>query len=181
VNTSDAAMCREAIAALAACQERAAVDLSALGISAASADSLLTKAKSDLHQFIPMCESPIEQVMLVGLSHMVVPRTDCFPPSLHNSRGKDPWPSRPVVVCPQFAVARYRLDFMVFVNRKWIAVECDGAQHHDTIEGRLRDEARDGYLEAMGIATLRYTGRWIIKNSFRVADEIASIIDGAGQ
>lgn len=174
-------LCREAVEALHLCRDRAARDLAVLEISAASIDSLLAKAKADLIANVAMCESPIEQVMLVALSHMVVPETDCFPPAVHNARSKDPWPVRPVVVCPQFAVARYRLDFLVALNRRWIAVECDGAAHHATIPGRLRDEARDGYLEAMGIATLRYTGSWIIRNSFRVADEIAALAREPGK
>lgn len=169
-------LCGDAMHALGLVRHRTARDLAALGISPESVEILLAKTKADLAEKASLCESPIEQVMLVALAHMVVPETDCFPPAIHHARSDEEWPVRPVVICPQFAIARYRLDFMVRIPGRWIAVECDGAEHHDSIEGRVRDSKRDGYLEAMGIATIRYTGRWIYRNFEKVADEIAAIV-----
>lgn len=168
-------LCSDAIHAMGIVRHRAARELAALGITGESAAILLDKAKADVMAHADLCESPIEQIMLVALTHMVVPETDCFPPALHRSRGQEPWPKRPVVICPQFAIARFRVDFMVRLPSRWIAVECDGVEHHASVEGRVRDAARDDYLEAMQIATLRYTGRWIHRNSEKVADEIAAL------
>lgn len=170
-------LCTAAVHALGLVRHRTAADLALLGISPESTESMLAKVRADLDAHVDLCESPIEQVMLVALAHMVVPKIDCFPPAIHRSRGQEPWPVRPVVICPQFAIARYRLDFMVRLPGRWIAVECDGAEHHDSIQGRSRDATRDGYLEAMDIATLRYTGRWIHRNFEKVADEIAAIAE----
>lgn len=154
--------------------------LQKLGIVDNWADDLIQQAKSRYLACLNLCESPIEQIMLAGLAFMVVPETDCFPPAIHDVQSGDPWPDKPVVIAPQFNIARYRLDFLVQVKTDTgplkVAIECDGKQHHNEIKDRLRDFDRDDYLNALGIRTIRYSGAWIYKNAINVSDEITVII-----
>ena len=90
------------------------------------------------------------------------------------------WPKGPVVIVPQFVIARFRLDFLVTIEtaagRYSFAVECDGAQHHSNINDRQKDAARDAYLRGLGIKTVRRSGNWIYRQQWRIADEISAII-----
>lgn len=116
--------------------------------------------------------------MFTALSHMLI--EDCFPPAIHEVQSGEGWPEKPVVVVPQFVIAKYRLDFLVAIKhgekQDWFAVECDGADFHSNKQARQRDTGRDDYLRALGIRTVRYSGSWIIRNSWKVADEIAAIV-----
>ena len=154
--------------------------LTALGMTAERIEELLGKAKTRYLSCLSLCESPIEQVMLAGLAFMYVQDSDSFPNAIHDIQSGDPWPDRPVVIAPQFNIARYRLDFLVHIQTasgiRQIAVECDGRQYHSNIQDRQNDADRDAYLAALGIKTIRYTGSWIYKNASRVADEISCII-----
>lgn len=169
----NAELCDDAKWALDKIDARTRGELLALGIDSRRVDELLEQAQSRLMATVTLCESPIEQVMLVALSHMVA--AGAFPPMIHDIKSGDPFPGGPVVIVPQFVIARYRLDFFVMVNRNLkFAVECDGAAYHSERIDRIRDAARDDYLEALGIHTIRYSGSWIKKNSWKVADEIAA-------
>lgn len=165
---------------VAECSERARGGLALLGFEGEAATSLIEKARAQYLAHLNLCDSPIEQVMLAGMAFMVVPMSDCFPPAIHDVMSGDPWPVQPVVIAPQFNIARYRLDFLVQIktNRRLtqIVVECDGKQFHSERDAMLADEARDAYLRALGIRTIRYRGSWIYRNSTTVADEIASIV-----
>jgi very-short-patch-repair endonuclease len=155
-------------------------ELGLMGIPQQTVLDLIEKGKTRYLTCLNLCESPIEQIMLCGLAFMVIPSTDCFPPAIHDVQSGAPWPVRPVVIAPQFNIARYRLDFLVQVKTKTktvkFAIECDGKKHHQEIKDRIRDFDRDEYLEALGIKTVRYSGAWIYKNSWTVADEIRCLI-----
>lgn len=140
---------------------------------------LVVKAQGRFLECVGLCESPIEQMMLAALAFMVMPGTDCFPPAIHDVMNGEPWPVKPVVIVPQFVISRYRLDFLVVVSKTMIAIECDGRDHHTNLIDRARDHGRDQYLKALGIKTLRYTGSWITRNQWKVADEIAAIAQEA--
>jgi very-short-patch-repair endonuclease len=158
---------------------RAFLELGRIGLTNEFAGKRLAKAKANFLENLGLCESPIEQAMFCCLCHMLVPELNCFPPVVHDIRDGSAWPHYPVVIAPQFTIARYRLDFAVQINdgefRQLIAVECDGADHHASIEDREKDKNRDAYLLALGIPTIRYTGQWIYRNGYKVADEIAAI------
>jgi very-short-patch-repair endonuclease len=92
------------------------------------------------------------------------------------------WPNKPVVIAPQFVIARYRLDFLVALRakdyRRLVAIECDGRDYHSLVEDVERDKHRDEYLKSFGIRTLRYTGSWIYKMGHKSADEVPGILLG---
>jgi very-short-patch-repair endonuclease len=69
-----------------------------------------------------------------------------------------------VEIEPQHEVAQlgYRLDFLVSVGGRRIAVEADGFAYHSSQEAFQRDRERDRGLLAMGIQTFRFTAREIM-------------------
>lgn len=143
---------------------------------------LLYKAKARVLAMLHLCESPIERVALAAMGFMVIPGTDCFPPALHDVMSGDEWPRSPVVIAPQFVIGRYRLDFLVQVTdskggKHSFALECDGADFHSNSEAREKDAKRDDYLRALGVKTLRYSGRTINRLSYKLAHEIAAIVN----
>lgn len=143
-------------------------------------------AHRQLFDHLGMCESPIEAMMLASLAFIFVEDLQCFPPAIHDTSSGDPWPARPIVIIPQFVIARYRLDFLVQANVAgkvllW-AIECDGNEHHSLSQDVWRDKARDHYLKNLGIETRRYTGTWIYRNRARgLASEIAALIESAAR
>lgn len=141
----------------------------------------LGQAQARILATLNLCESPIEKVALAALGFMVVPGAECFPPAIHDTMSGDPWPNKAVVICPQFVIGRYRLDFLVQViandGRKHLfAIETDGVEFHSSIKARARDAARDEYLKAFGIRTVRYSGSAVNRLSHKLGQEIAVII-----
>lgn len=161
-----------AAALLMDCAERARGDFARLGYVGEPAEKLIDAARVSILQSLPLTESPIEQIMLVALALMVVPGFDCLP-AIHDVSSGEAWPVRPIVVVPQFVIARYRLDFLVVGNANMIAVECDGREFHDSRQQRQNDADRDDYLTNFGIRTVRYSGSWLTRNGLKAADEIS--------
>ncbi len=153
-------------------------DLARIGVTRERSIELIARAEKRLLETHHLCESPIEQMMLAAMAFMVVDGADCFPPAIHDVMSGEDWPVCPVVIVPQFTIARYRLDFLVAVetrgNPYFIAVECDGAKHHTNVADRERNMARDKYLRGLNIKTYRVPGGWIYKQNWKVADEIAA-------
>lgn len=166
---------KEAIEAIDGLADNCMGSLLRLGLTQGRAEELFQGAKDGFIAKCALCDSPIEQVMLACLAHMVVPGTDCFPPIIHDVYGGEPFPDHPVVIAPQFTIARYRLDFLVSVKigkrQTLYAIECDGRDYHSSIEQREADGLRDAYLAGLGIVTLRYSGQWIFRNRSHAADE----------
>lgn len=166
---------KEAIEAIDAIRAHRVIDLLRLGLTQDRAEKLFDSATAAFVKSCVLCESPIEQVMLACLSHLVVPGTSCFPPIIHDVYSGEAFPYHPVVIAPQFNVARYRLDFLVSIRddkgRSLYAIECDGKEFHSSVKQQEADRLRDRYLAAIGITPLRYSGQWIMKNKGNAADE----------
>lgn len=123
-----------------------------------------------VERMIEACESEIERKMLVALlAHFT-------------------WIEDDAVVGPcgtlaqQVDVSGYRLDFGIHgVNKKKIAVECDGHYWHDRKpEQAARDKARDRELAAQGWTVLRFTGSEINSDPHACARQAVAIaLDGA--
>jgi hypothetical protein len=154
------------------CEERALRDLSDLYGGAAE---MVKGMREQAIASLPLCESPIEEMMMVALGFMVIRGHEGFP-VIHDLTSGEPWPKKHIVIVPQFAFARYRLDFLVTVGKQWLAVECDGADYHTTPEQRTRDRNRDDYLRDLGIPTIRYSGAWLKRNGAKIADEVIAVI-----
>lgn len=171
---------KDVVSLLAELKWRAEADLSRLGIEGEQAANLIGRAEARVLATCHICESPIEQMMLAALGFMALDKLDCFPPTIHDVMSKEAWPTSPVVIIPQFVIARYRLDFLVVVESQpkpaLIAVECDGKNFHTKDHHVTRDVTRDTYLEHLGIVTLRLTGREIFRRQWRIADELEHMV-----
>ncbi len=171
---------KDAVNLLADLRRQAESDLARFGIFDEQAKTLIEKAQTRVLAMCHLCESPIEQMMLAALGFMSFDKLDCFPPAIHDVMSGETWPTSPVVIIPQFVVARYRLDFLIVVESQpkptLIAVECDGKEHHTKTSDIARDAARDEYLEKIGIHTWRLTGTEIFKHQWRMADELAHLV-----
>jgi hypothetical protein len=168
----DGKVSREVASILPDCEERALRSLSRVY---GSADDMVAAMKEQVIASLPLCESPIEEMMLVALGFMVIQGHEGFP-VIHDLSSGEPWPNKNIVIVPQFAFARYRLDFLVTVGKRWLAVECDGADYHALPAQRIRDRNRDDYLRDLGIPTIRYSGAWLKRNGAKIADEVAAVI-----
>ena len=67
-----------------------------------------------------------------------------------------------VLVCPQFPVGPYHLDFGLFVDLNGfkiaIDVECDGIDYHSGMSAEKHDRQRDRFMEAQGFFVWRMAG-----------------------
>jgi very-short-patch-repair endonuclease len=150
------------------CGEYVANELSKLEITGGRQRTLLNAAWARFACTVNLCESPIEKMMLAALAYLYIPDADCFPPAIHDVSSGEPWPKKPIVIVPQFVIARYRLDFLVQIDlleKTWrFAIECDGIAGHAGIDDRQSDRERDAYLDALGIKTLRFSGQDIYRS-----------------
>lgn len=125
-----------------------------------------------------LCESPIERDMLAAL--MAGNWSFCESPfvPVHSLRDKEaPIKDAPVVLIPQFAFGRFRLDFAILCRGEGkkpriLAVECDGKEFHDPEADRLRDRQ----LEAFGIDVFRATGKSIHAAVYEIADLVIQAV-----
>lgn len=158
----------------AAASRRASV----LGLSPQQVSSRIGKAKERIRQCIGECESPIEKRLLPALVLANYGEQFLtFPAELHCPGIDDAPPKGDLIVIPQFAFIRYRLDFAIIAevndNRKIVAVECDGQEWHTDA---MKDRNRDAYLAGFGIRTFRYTGKEIQADPLPLACEVATYL-----
>lgn len=66
-----------------------------------------------------------------------------------------PW--RTIEIDAQVSILSYRLDYLVGVDGRQIAFECDGMAFHANQAAFARDRRRDRELAAVGIETYRFT------------------------
>lgn len=106
-------------------------------------DNAAEAARGDFKDVLDLLESPIEQVALLHmLGRNYAPirsETPIYARSMHAL--PEEWPiSMPIIIVPQVDIGRYRVDFMVHLrNGLRFAVECDGAEFHDSAADTLRD------------------------------------------
>jgi hypothetical protein len=126
-----------------------------------------------------LCESPIERNLLAALVTAVWPFSRSVVPLIHNAANRDePFPPGDVVIIPQFAILRYRLDFGVIIQKagvkRIVGLECDGKDYHDAENDRFRDQ----YLAAaLDIPVLRFRGVDLYREPITIADSIVMAID----
>lgn len=156
---------------MVAAQRRAA----ALEISFPMAEKRLTAAHNKIMANINVCESPIEAKLLPALVFANYGHSFAsFPAQLHIPKDDREPPRGDLIVIPQFAFIRSRLDFAVIAEaegqRKFVAVECDGeAFHTDATKDRMRDD----YLIAFGFDVFRFSGKQIQADPLPLAAKVA--------
>ena len=127
------------------------------------------------------CETPIEKRLLPWL--VFADYGDEFlsiPAGVHSPRNQDAMPDDDILIVPQFAFAKYRMDFAIIARRdsvtRIVCVECDGQAYH----AEAPDGRRDGYLLAYGIPTVRVSGKEITANPggalARVIEAVRSVM-----
>ena len=123
------------------------------------------------------CESPIEKRLLPWLVFADFgDRFLSIPAGVHSPKHQNMMPDDDVLIIPQFAFARYRMDFAILTRiggkTRIVCVECDGDGYH--IEGQ--DGQRDEYLRAYGIPTIRMTGKEITASAGGAIARVAEAV-----
>lgn len=128
------------------------------------------------------CETPIEKRLLPWL--VFADYGDQFlsiPAGVHSPRHQEDMPADDILIIPQFAFAKYRMDFAIATNvggkRNYVCVECDGDGFHTG----SHDMRRDAYLRGYGIPTVRMTGKEIAAHPggamARVVEAVRSLVE----
>jgi len=119
---------------------------------------------------LEICDSPIERTLLPALVCSDFGVVSDFPAKMHDPR-RECLPDGPVIIIPQFAFARSRMDFGMAVRFKgqlqMFCIECDGAAFHRAANNIVRD----GYFASWGIPTARLSGREIYDDTFAAAQK----------
>lgn len=126
----------------------------------------------------PLCESPIERVMLPALAFACyAEKFASFPAEVHSPKNGSAPPMGDLAVIPQLAFVRYRLDFGImgsFRDHHIIcAVECDGDEYHLDAD---KDAKRDAYLGVFGIKVFHFSGSDIVKDPHLCASQVAQFV-----
>lgn len=87
-------------------------------------------------------------------------------------------------VVPQYAIGKFRIDFLVSHTRlqgeeRVVLIECDSQAFHDRSETERRyEKQRDRFLQSAGFKIFRFTGAEILSTPFDVAAEILKHVTG---
>jgi hypothetical protein len=135
----------------------------------------INAAKAKVIASIGQCDSPIERRMLPALVFANYGHAFAsFPAELHCPKVDTAPPKGDLIVIPQFAFIRSRLDFAVIAKAEGrqlvVAVECDGAEFHKDAD---KDRARDAYLKAFDVTVFRFSGRQIQADPLPLASLVA--------
>lgn len=143
---------------------------------------------------VAQIESPIERYLCIAL--LAVKAFNNLP--LRDVRDFRPLDSLAYIVGieiePQFQIDEYRVDFKIsncdmimkdlgnsykkiVGDDKSVLVECDSQEWHErTEEERRYEKARDRYLAKKGFTVFRYTGKEILENPVKIAEEIFTFV-----
>lgn len=175
LSTDDSGMDRREAALIADICERAAQRrAAALEIAVPYARKLIDKAKAGLQWAYEHCDSPIERRLLPALVFANYGEGFAsFPAQVHLPKLDAEPPLGDLVIVPQFAFIKYRLDFAIVAEaegrRKFVAVECDGQDYHKNAD---KDRARDEYLKAFGFDVFRFNGPDIQADPLTLATKV---------
>lgn len=150
----------------------------AMQIGKEDAAKAFAKARAAIARAYIHCESPIEKRILPALVFAYYgEQFATFPAEVHCPKDCESPPQGDVVIVPQFAFVKHRLDFAIIGefsgHRKIVGVECDGREYHP--DPKI-DAVRDRYLRGFGIDVLRFTGAEIQHDPLPLAAKAASIL-----
>lgn len=149
-----------------------------LDLSPAEIANIEKTAEDEFNKGASLCESPIERMVLAALVNADWHSFLTIPPRVHNSKTDPSLPEGDIVIVPQMAFLRYRIDFGLVVDiaghRRIIGIECDGADYH---RDAVRERSRDFYLSSWDIPLFHLTGADINKNAALLVDEINAHIE----
>lgn len=145
-----------------------------MGMSRVMIEQKLDQAANDMACAQEVCESPLERAVLPWLvfADYGLER----PARIHFPKHDKGCQKGEVIIVPQFAFLKYRLDFVVSVWGRWgcrfFALECDGTQYHDAD----KDAERDSYLASWNITTFRSHGQQVNRDPEAVVREFAYVV-----
>ncbi len=151
----------------------------ALGVSAQGIEALEETAVAQFSKGTMLCESPIERSMLAGLITGNWTGFESIPPLVHDGRSSstEMLPEADIVIVPQMAFLRFRLDFGVVAmregGRRIVAVECDGAAYHRDAD---LERYRVNYLKSWGIPVFKFSGKLLHEDAIEAADVVINAI-----
>jgi len=130
----------------------------------------------EIFECLTICESPIEKIMLPWLVYENYWPLSPLPARCHSHKKDGLLPNADVIIVPQFAFVKFRVDFAIYARYKGqskiVALECDGEKFH----GARADILRNGYLASWGIQTIRAQGSEINKSPSDVSRRVANVI-----
>jgi very-short-patch-repair endonuclease len=149
----------------------------ALGMSEDMVTSAVNVGFQRIYEGEQFCESPIEKRMLPWLIFADYgPRVMTVPAILHSPKHQAGMEAGDVTVVPQFAFAKYRMDFGVVARTRSgmciVCVECDGQATHNP----QQDGPRDAYLASWGIPTVRITGKETFSSPASAAGRVSDAL-----
>lgn len=141
----------------------------------ADIERVVAAARERFERGLTLCDSPIECMTFAALMTADWWTFGSIVPMVHDARRGRRFPDGDLVVVPQLAFSRVRMDFALVAQlsgsrQKIVAVECDGQQFHDPVVDAKRDE----YLLSWGIKTFRVRGSDISRD---VAQALQPAVD----
>jgi hypothetical protein len=150
-----------------------------MGMNAEGIGYVERQTREQYAKAVTMTESPIERAMIAALLTGRWAGCDTIPPVIHNAAkiSTELLPPGDVVIVPQMAFVRFRLDFGVVIEkdgrRQVVAVECDGADFH---QDAVHERFRDAYLHSWAVPTFRLKGSAIHEDAIAAADNLIASI-----
>lgn len=162
------------------------------GLVEALSDGVGKRARQDykdqLSRILPLCESPIERVLMAAAVAWPIEGVTPFNKSA-------PFPYDTIMygslssvmyvggIYPQVQIGDYRVDVYLEAfdqesERRWLrlAIECDGHNFHEiTKEQARRDKRRDRWLKSQGVTVLRFAGSEIWADPEACWDEVENM------
>lgn len=129
---------------------------------------------------LPRCESPIEKILMPWLIAQRFRGFRYSPRVLFSGEGAL-LADKCVAVVPQLPLGRYRTDFALATRSgphvKFVIVECDGRDFHDSDHQKQRDAERDAYLRSRRdvLDVIRFPGAAIYRSPANCASEAAAL------
>jgi len=135
----------------------------------------VTEARVRIGGFFDRCESPLEEVFLMGVIG-ITPKTDSF--KLHTPMSDliGQWSISGVEIFQQRRVLDYRADFLFKSATGSYIVELDGHRYHSSRDDLTRDKVRDRRLQEAGYRVLRFTYDETWPDPWKVAIEVHRIV-----
>jgi very-short-patch-repair endonuclease len=153
-----------------------------LGVSAQMTESAIERGQAAINYGVYLCDSPIEKLLLPWLVFEDYGSQVSGPARIIGPEDRE-MPIADLMIAPQFAFGRYRLDFALLVKdmkgaRRIFAIECDGAEYH---MDEHADAIRDEYLREWGVTTIRASGSEIYRHPIAVSARVAeAVMDWCG-
>lgn len=147
------------------------------GVSNDAIITMLDRAATAAIRLAMACDSPIEREMCAPLLMANYQGYATCPPAVHLPKEEERLPKGDVIIIPQMAILKYRLDFGIIGLHEdqsvIVGLECDGAEFHTD---KQKDWKKTKYLESAGIRLVRVTGADIKADPVAVARKVAVIL-----